>query len=173
MKILRVILGNQLFPISQINLSKDVPIFMAEDSGLCSYIKHHKSKIALFFSAMRSYRDQLKKNSHKVIYYDANNNFSTSYFEKLFDVVKSNKIKKIEIYEIEDKPFEKDFLEFCKTNNIEINFLPSPMFIDSRGAFKYFLGDKKFHLQANYYKQMRKKMNLLLEAKKTQFKHFS
>ena len=95
MKILRVILGNQLFPISQINLSKDVPIFMAEDSGLCSYIKHHKSKIALFFSAMRSYRDQLKNNSYKVIYYDANNNFSTSYFDKLFDVVKSNKIKKI------------------------------------------------------------------------------
>ena len=166
MKILRVILGNQLFPISQINLSKDVPIFMAEDNGLCSYIKHHKSKIALFFSAMRSYRDQLKNNSYKVIYYDANNNFSTSYFDKLLDIVKSNKIEKIEIYEIEDKPFERDFLEFCKTNNIEITFLPSPMFIDSRGSFKHFLGDKKFHLQANYYKQIRKKMKLLLEDNK-------
>ena len=166
MKILRVILGNQLFPISQINLSKDVPIFMAEDNGLCSYIKHHKSKIALFFSAMRSYRDQLKNNSYKVIYYDANNNFSTSYFDKLLDIVKSNKIEKIEIYEIEDKPFERDFLEFCKTNNIEITFLPSPMFIDSRGSFKHFLGDKKFHLQANYYKQMRKKKKLLLEDNK-------
>ena len=166
MKILRVILGNQLFPISQINLSKDVPIFMAEDNGLCSYIKHHKSKIALFFSAMRSYRDQLKNNSYKVIYYDANNNFSTSYFDKLLDIVKSNKIEKIEIYEIEDKPFERDFLDFCKTNNIEITFLPSPMFIDSRGSFKRFLGDKKFHLQANYYKQMRKKKKLLLEDNK-------
>ena len=119
MKILRVILGNQLFPISQINLSKDVPIFMAEDSGLCSYIKHHKSKIALFFSAMRSYRDQLENNSYKVIYYDANNDFSTSYFEKLLDVIKTNKVEKIEIYEIEDIPFEKDFLEFCRTNNSE------------------------------------------------------
>jgi deoxyribodipyrimidine photolyase-related protein len=166
LKILRVILGNQLFPISQINLSKDVPIFMAEDNGLCSYIKHHKSKIALFFSAMRSYRDQLKNNSYKVIYYDANNNFSTSYFDKLLDIVKSNKIEKIEIYEIEDKPFERDFLDFCKTNNIEITFLPSPMFIDSRGSFKRFLGDKKFHLQANYYKQMRKKKKLLLEDNK-------
>jgi len=166
LKILRVILGNQLFPISQINLSKDVPIFMAEDNGLCSYIKHHKSKIALFFSAMRSYRDQLKNNSYKVIYYDANNNFSTSYFDKLLDIVKSNKIEKIEIYEIEDKPFERDFLDFCKTNNIEITFLPSPMFIDSRGSFKHFLGDKKFHLQANYYKQMRKKKKLLLEDNK-------
>ena len=166
MKILRAILGNQLFPIYQINLSKDVPVFMAEDNGLCSYIKHHKSKIALFFSAMRSYRDQLNNNGYKVIYYDANNNFLTSYFDKLLDIVKSNKIEKIEIYEIEDKPFEKDFLEFCKANNIEITFLPSPMFIDSRGSFKNFLGDKKFHLQANYYKQMRKKMNLLLENDK-------
>ena len=166
MKILRVILGNQLFPISQIILSKDIPIFMAEDNGLCTYIKHHKSKIALFFSAMRSYRDQLKDNSYKVNYYDANNNFATSYFDKLLDVIKTNKIEKIEIYEIEDNQFEKDFLEFCKKNNIEINFLPSPMFIDSRNSFKDFLGDKKFHLQANYYKQMRKKMNLLLEDSK-------
>ena len=161
MKILRVILGNQLFPISQINLSKDVPIFMAEDNGLCSYIKHHKSKIALFFSAMRSYRDQLITNSYKVIYYDTNNNFSTSYFDKLLYEVKSNKIEKIEIYEIEDKPFENDFLEFCKTNNIEITFLPSPMFVDSRGSFKSLLGNKKFLLQGNYYIQMRTKMNIL------------
>ncbi len=138
MKILRVILGNHLFPISQINLSKDVPIFMAEDSGLCSYIKHHKSKIALFFSAMRSYRDQLENNSYKVIYYDANNDFSRSYFDKLLNVIKTNKVEKIEIYEIEDTPFEKDFLEFCRTNNIEINFLSSPMFIDSRDSFKDF-----------------------------------
>ena len=107
---------------------------------------------------MRSYRDQLENNSYKVIYYDANNDFSTSYFDKLLNVIKSNKIKKIEIYEIEDKPFEK-ILNFVN-NNIK-KFFPSPMFIDS-SAFKYFLGDKKFHLQANYYKQMRKKMNLLL-----------
>ena len=137
MKILRVILGNQLFPISQINLSKDVPIFMAEDNGLCSYIKHHKSKIALFFSAMRSYRDQLENDSYKVIYYDANNDFSTSYLDKLLGVIKINKVEKIEIYEIEDTPFEKDFFEFCRANNIEINILSSPMFIDSRDCLLY------------------------------------
>jgi deoxyribodipyrimidine photolyase-related protein len=34
---------------------------MAEDNGLCTYEKHHKQKILLFLSSMRSYADSLKK----------------------------------------------------------------------------------------------------------------
>ena len=36
-------------------------VFMREDMGLCTYEKHHKQKIVLFLSAMRSYRDELRK----------------------------------------------------------------------------------------------------------------
>ena len=56
------ILGNQLFPIQHLNSFKnDHIIFMAEDYQLCTYEKHHKLKILLFLSAMRSYVDNLKK----------------------------------------------------------------------------------------------------------------
>ena len=34
---------------------------MAEDYELCTYEKHHKLKILLFLSAMRSHSDHLKK----------------------------------------------------------------------------------------------------------------
>ena len=61
MKLL-LILGNQLFPLKNINRFKnDHLIFMAEDHELCTYEKHHKLKILLFLSAMRSYADKLKK----------------------------------------------------------------------------------------------------------------
>ena len=58
------ILGNQLFPIQHLNSFKnDHIIFMAEDYQLCTYEKHHKLKILLFLSSMRSYADNLKKNN--------------------------------------------------------------------------------------------------------------
>jgi len=41
---------------------------MAEDYGLCTYEKHHKQKILLFLSSMRSYADNLKKNKLKLDY---------------------------------------------------------------------------------------------------------
>jgi len=68
MKLL-LILGNQLFPLKNINRFKnDHLVFMAEDYELCTYEKHHKLKILLFLSAMRSYADKLKKNKFKLEY---------------------------------------------------------------------------------------------------------
>ena len=56
------ILGNQLFPLKYLDYFKNDHIFfMAEDYELCTYEKHHKLKILLFLSAMRSHLDHLKK----------------------------------------------------------------------------------------------------------------
>ncbi|MDA9606593.1 cryptochrome/photolyase family protein, partial [Candidatus Pelagibacter sp.] len=50
------ILGNQLFPLNYVDrFKKDHTFYMAEDYGLCTYEKHHKQKILLFLSSMRSY----------------------------------------------------------------------------------------------------------------------
>ena len=56
-----ITLGNQLFPIKYLSRFKnDHLFFMAEDYGLCTYEKHHKLKILLFLSAMRSHAENLK-----------------------------------------------------------------------------------------------------------------
>ena len=62
MKKLHVILGNQLFPINEINKKESSLVFMAEDYDLCSEHKNHKLKILNFLVSMREYRDQLKEN---------------------------------------------------------------------------------------------------------------
>ncbi len=57
-----VILGNQLFKSSFFEKYKtDHIFFMSEDHKLCTYQKHHKHKILLFLSSMRSFSDELKK----------------------------------------------------------------------------------------------------------------
>ena len=83
MKKLAPILGNQLFPPDEITFTKDTEIFMCEDFGFFSDVKHHKSKIALILCAMRSYRDSLIKEGYKVTYINFESKFKESYVSKL------------------------------------------------------------------------------------------
>ena len=66
-------LGNQLFPLENMQAAEAGAVFMAEDLGLCTYEKHHKLKILLFLSSMRSYSDELKAKKFNVnfIFFDA------------------------------------------------------------------------------------------------------
>ena len=90
-----ITLGNQLFPLKYLSRFKnDHLFFMAEDYGLCTYEKHHKLKILLFLSSMRSYADNLKKNSFKLTYSRIDSaDFKSDYLTKIQKVVKKNKIK--------------------------------------------------------------------------------
>src|SRR5690242_10019422 len=63
-----VILGNQLFPPALLREHVHLRVFMAEDLGLCTYVRHHKQKIVLFLAAMRSYRDELALRGFDVHY---------------------------------------------------------------------------------------------------------
>ena len=165
-KTIRLILGNQLFPIQLQNIEEDETVFMCEDSGLCTYEKHHKSKIALFFNAMRSFRDSLEAANIDCIYYDFNNKFEESYIKKLSSEIKDNNFSCIRFFEIEDKPFENEIMQMISDLDIKCEVLNTPMFLDSRESFKDFVGDKKFLLQANYYKKARKEMDILIENDK-------
>ena len=76
-----LILGNQLFNPKYLKEFSGHTFYMAEDFGLCTFQKHHKLKILLFLSSMRSYRDELKSKKLKVIYSDCDNNFKFIHHE--------------------------------------------------------------------------------------------
>ena len=161
---LTLILGNQLFPLENINLNKDSTIFMCEDFGLCTYEKHHKSKISLFFHAMRSYRDKLVDSGYKVHYQDFNNNFKVPYTEKLQDFIDKNNITELIYYEIPDKSFEMQINKLIDSNGLNTILCKSPMFMDSRESFHKYVDGKKMILHANYYKKRRKELDILLDG---------
>ena len=69
-----IILGNQLFNPKYLSDYKDHIFFMAEDYGLCTFEKHHKLKILLFLSSMRSFKDELKSKNFNSI-----NSFKSRY----------------------------------------------------------------------------------------------
>ena len=100
-----LILGNQLFSPKYLSDFKDHIFFMAEDYGLCTFEKHHKLKILLFLSSMRSFKDELKSKNFNIVYKDINKDFKLSYEKKLEKIIKEKKIKEISFFEIEDKFF--------------------------------------------------------------------
>ena len=161
-----IILGNQLFPLKYLNrFKKDHHFFMAEDYGLCTYEKHHKLKILLFLSSMRSYADNLRKNNFKITYSKIDNpDFKNDYISKIQKFIKKYKINEISFFEIEDKPFEKKILNFIKKSKIKLNIITTPMFLNSRHDFKKYLSKSKKPFMAVFYKETRKKMNILMNG---------
>jgi deoxyribodipyrimidine photolyase-related protein len=166
-KPLFIILGNQLFPLNEISSYKNSYFFMAEDFELCTYEKHHKHKLILFLSSMRKYASELKSKKFNVTYYQLNKkNINLTYEDKLSEFIKSKNISEINMFEVEDKFFEKRILRFCKKNNIKINFLESPMFLNTRSDFKKYLSKVKKPFMATYYKQQRIEKNILMNGDK-------
>ena len=159
------ILGNQLFPLKHLNdFKNDHTFFMAEDYELCTYEKHHKLKILLFLSAMRSHLDCLKKNKFKVEYTKIDSSdFKKDYLEKVKKVIKLKKIKEITSFEIEDKFFEKKVQNFVKKNDLIWNKIKSPMFLNTREEFNDYLSKNKRPFMATFYKGTRQKLNILMK----------
>ena len=105
----------------------------------------------------------MEENGFEVIYKKIDeDDFETSYIEKLNRLIKKFKIDTVSIFEIEDKPFEKNFLSSL-SNNVSINYLSSPMFLTSRTEFKDYLSNTKKPFMANFYKLQRKKNNFLMD----------
>ena len=168
MKLL-LILGNQLFPLKNIDqYKKDHITFMSEDYELCSYEKHHKLKILLYLSSMRSYAENLQKNKYKIIYSRIDStDFRKNYIEKLKRVILSKNIKEITCFEIEDKFFEAKVKTFINKSKIKLNYVKSPMFLNSREEFKTYLSKTKKPFMATFYKESRQKLNILMKKNGT------
>ena len=158
------ILGNQLFPLKYIDrYKKDHLFFMSEDRGLCTYEKHHKQKILLFLSSMRSYADKLNKNKFNLKYYKIEDKeFNDDYIIKVKKIISSNKITEVSSFEIEDKLFEKKIQDFLKKEKITWNIISTPMFLNSRPEFNDYLKKSKKPFMANFYKEVRRKSGILM-----------
>ena len=159
------ILGNQLFPLKYVDrFKKDHLFYMAEDYELCTYEKHHKQKLLLFLSSMRSYADSLKNNKYNIEYTKiGDKNFKDPYIAKLKNIIDNKRISKISSFEVEDKFFEKKLKNLFSKLKIKWNIIKTPMFLNSRNDFKNYLSKSKKPFMATFYKEVRKKSGILIE----------
>ena len=166
-KILHICLGNQLFPIKHLKNHNIESVFMREDMQLCTYQKHHKHKIILFLSAMRSYRDLLKKNKIDVHYEELKPLDSTSYTDSLINYIKKNKTSHVSMFSIEDKWFEKNITKIKKYVQ-DLSVLQTPMFLTNPEDFEQMCPkkNKPKYKMTDFYINQRKKLEILIENNK-------
>ncbi|MGB0766969.1 MAG: cryptochrome/photolyase family protein [Phycisphaeraceae bacterium] len=166
---LLVVLGNQLFPVAHVRELGVDRVFMAEDRGLCTYVKHHKLKLVLFLSAMRSYADELRDAGLAVHYAKLDDQPDSakapSYEQKLGDYLDDHKaIDTLVHFEIEDKFFEHRLATFAGKRGLDTDERPSPMFFTSRQRFAEYLDDSNGKpFMARFYQQQRKRMCILVD----------
>ena len=85
---------------------------------------------------MRSFKDELDQAVTKVIYHKIEDKeFKDDYVKNLAKVIKNKKIKNVNFFEIEDKPFEKKILSHLKKEKVDYKILKTPMFLSSRNDF--------------------------------------
>jgi len=162
-KAVLVVLGNQLFPVKHLPPASEASVFMAEDVGLCTYVRHHQQKIVLFLAAMRSYADALSRAGYDVHYERLNTDEPTSYETKLGNHLEAIGASKLVHFEIEDKAMEERLVGFAESQGLERTELQSPMFLCSRDEFATFAKDSKRLLMGEFYKQQRRRLDILLD----------
>ena len=168
---LRVVLGNQLFPPATLPADdRALPVFMAEDLGLCTYTRHHKQKIALFLAAMRSHADELRQRGVQVHYEKLDEQhgpeLQTKYetkLERFLDGRAGRGVRELVVHEIEDKFFEQRIEAFAAQHGLTLRVLESPMFLTPRKVFAQYLAETSGGpFMAEFYKQQRRRLNMLM-----------
>ncbi len=158
-----VVLGNQLFPLKHLPAATEVRVFMAEDLGLCTYVRHHQQKIVLFLAAMRSYADALRSAGYEVHYERLDANDARSYEAKLKEALQETGAEELVHFEIEDKAMEERLVAFADDQELARTELRSPMFLSTRGEFADFAKGSRRLLMGEFYKQQRRRLGLLVD----------
>ncbi|MGB1210182.1 MAG: cryptochrome/photolyase family protein [Lacinutrix venerupis] len=167
MKTLRLILGDQLnskhswFKGNQSNYV----YCMFEMRQETDYVKHHIQKIIGFFAAMRSFSKELRTKNCEVIYYTLDNNENTQNLtQNIQQIIDKLNIKKFEYQLPDEYRLDQQLANFCKTLPFNYQAFNTEHFYTNRNDLALFFKNKKQWLMESFYRDMRKKHNILIVA---------
>ncbi len=168
MKTLRLILGDQLnYRHSWYSKTeKDTLYFMAEMRQETDYAHHHIQKVVGFFAAMRNFYEHLKSKGHQVIYYEIDSEANKQdLVENLKDLIQKHHIEKFEYQLPDEYRLDKQLRSFCDGLKIENEAFDTEHFYTTRTEMADFYKGKKEMTMEYFYRDMRKKHELLMENK--------
>ena len=165
---LRLILGDQLNSQHSwfTSTDPDVSYLMMEMRQETDYVNHHIQKVVGFFLAMRHFAKELKQQGHRVIYLrldDPDNQQSLA--SQLPLLIENEGITRFE-YQLPDE-FRLDQLlqSTCVSLGIPCQAVDTEHFLTSREFLNDFFKGKKTFLMETFYREMRKKYQVLMDGK--------
>ncbi len=152
-----LVLGDMLFDRLP-GLDAAEAIFMSEDLGLATRVRHHQQKIVLLFSAMRHFRNALRAAGREVRYFELQDDS-----QSLLDRLKTLGPRKVITYEIADQFFRDALIAWGEENGVAVEFVPNPMFLTATSDWQAYRKRAKRLLMRDFYLQQRKRLGIMLE----------
>ena len=167
MKTLRLILGDQL------NIkhswfketNEDVTYCLFEMRQETDYVKHHLQKVIGFFAAMRQFAEDLKAEGHDVDYFKINDEKNAqSLTDNLSELIKDYAIENFEYIYPDEYRLDKQLRDFSNELDIRTKVVSAEHFYTKRDDLATFFEGKKQYLMENFYRDMRKNHDILMNA---------
>ena len=162
MKQIHLIFPHQLFKESPL-FDTDAPIYLVEEYLFFKQYPFHKQKIAFHRATMKRYADFLtKEKNREVTYVESIQKISD--IRELLPALKKQGISHINYIDPTDNWLNKRIQEGCKALGISFKTMENPLFLNTKEDLLPFFGKhkKKYH-QTTFYKEQRKKRNILMD----------
>ncbi|MDX1804192.1 MAG: cryptochrome/photolyase family protein [Alcanivorax sp.] len=161
-----IILGDQLSvnlpTLTSLDKGRD-RLVMAEVADEATYVRHHKQKIALIFSAMRHFAAELQRAGWQVRYY----RFEEHAFQTLADVLVDacEGASEVVVTHCGEYRLQQQIDEVWPARlGIPVNCLEDRRFLCQRDEFHRWANGKKQLRMEYFYRQMRRRTGLLMEG---------
>ncbi|OBX22871.1 deoxyribodipyrimidine photolyase-related protein [Gelidibacter algens] len=167
MKTLRLILGDQL------NLkhswfkqpNEEVMYCLFEMRQETDYVVHHIQKVVGFFAAMRQFAEDLQAQNHEVIYFKINDQQNTQKLvDNLTSVIDKFDIAHFEYQHPDEYRLDEQLQSICNSLSITSKAYSTEHFYTHRNDLSNFFKGKKQYVMENFYRDMRKKHDILMVA---------
>ncbi|MCC5946519.1 MAG: cryptochrome/photolyase family protein [Bernardetiaceae bacterium] len=167
-KTLRLILGDQLNSQHHwfANIDPSITYILIEAKREATYVRHHIQKIMAFFLAMRRFADNIKAKGHQVRYIQLKDNPHHSITAYLNEMIRKEAYEHFEYQLPDEYRLDQALLEMCHNLPITTKSYDTAHFLTERNEVKRFFEGKKTYLMESFYREMRKKYNLLMQGDK-------
>ncbi|MDA9930821.1 cryptochrome/photolyase family protein [Alphaproteobacteria bacterium] len=168
MTALRLVLGDQLShglaALADIDASKDI-VLMAEVHEEVTYVKHHKRKVALLFSAMRHFAGELREAGITVDYIRLGDTSSsgTSLGGKLARAVARHKPDRLVVTEPGEFRLLQAMRDWQAEFEIDVEIRPDTRFLCPHEMFADWAEGRKVLRMDFFYREMRRHHEVLMK----------
>jgi deoxyribodipyrimidine photolyase-related protein len=140
-------------------------IVMMEVWEEATYVKHHKQKVALIFSAMRHFAEELREDGWQVEYTRLDDEENAGSFTgEVARAVERHSPDTIRIVEAGEWRVQQAIEEWPDKFPCEVEILPDDRFIATKSEFANWAEGRKALTMEHFYREMRKKTGLLLDG---------
>ena len=169
--VLRLVLGDQisdarLSSLCDLDPARDM-VLMAEVMSEASYVRHHKQKLALVFSAMRQFAERLRAGGVEVRYVRLDDDANTQSLNgEVLRALETRRFDRVVLTEPGEWRLVEAFEALEHAAPVPVEIRADDRFVCDRREFEAWAEDRKDLRMEFFYRVMRRKTGLLMDGDK-------